>query len=170
MGEELKLSGKTVPCPVCSKNTALEEGAGGITSWLCVNCGYTSNTMFEENNADFQTTPKAIMNLKKWDALRSLYWIPTVINMPTRGLIFPEKHGKQIIWTYVPMVDIPIEEQKDYPIAGQDGEFYKKKLDADKAEKHSNFYDALKAMGAIVELDDLQENVIEEKKDAQAKA
>jgi len=166
MAEELKLSGKTVPCPVCSKKTALEEGAAGITSWLCVNCGYTSNTMFTDDNPDFLTTPKAIMSLKHYDDERALYWIPTVINMPTRGLIFPEKHGKQIIWTYVPMVDIPIEEQRNYPIANQEGHFYKKKLDADRAEKHSNFYDALKAMGAIIELDELKENVIEENEDA----
>jgi hypothetical protein len=138
--------------------------AGGITSWFCVNCGYTSNTTFVDGNVELQTTPKAILNLKKFDVLRAIYWIPTVINMPSRGLIFPEKHGKQIIWTYVPMVEIPIEEQKNYPIAGQDGKCYSKKLDAEKAEKHSKFYDALKSIGAIIELDELQENVIEKKK------
>lgn len=165
MSGELKLSGKTVICPVCSKHTALEETADKITSWLCASCGFTSNTLFVKNNSEFNSTPKSIMNLKFYDKERKIYWIPTIINMPSRGLIFPEKHGKQIIWTYIPMVEIPENEQKDYPIPNSN-KFYKKKLDADMAQRFTNFYDALKAIGAIIELDELKENIIGENSNA----
>jgi hypothetical protein len=163
MAEELKLSGKTVDCPVCNKNAALEEDTAGITSWLCVNCGYTTNSMFIENNSEFAGTPAVILKLKHWDALRNIYWIPTVINMPSRGLIFPEKYGKQIFWTCVLMVDIPEKEQKNYPIADREGKFFTRKLDTDNAKKFTKFYEALKQLGAIIEMDEFEETIIEEK-------
>lgn len=159
--EDIKLSGKTIPCPVCEKNTALEEAQEGITSYLCVSCGFTSNSTFVEGNAELQATPEAILKAKVRDEVRQIWWIPTVINMPTRGLIFPETHGKKIMWTYVPMVDIPVEEQSNYPIPNQEGEYYKKKLDSDSTQRFTQFYDALKEMGAVVELDELKENVKE---------
>jgi len=166
MSEELKLSGKTVLCPVCSKKTAIEENAGGITSWMCVSCGFTANTTFTENNSEFKGTPQSIINMKHWDATRNIFWIPTVINIPSRGLIVPEKHGKQIIWSCMLMVDIPPEEQHNYPIADSTGKFYERKLDATKTLQYTRFYDAIKSLGAIIELDGLDENVKEEKYDA----
>jgi len=166
MAEELKLSGKTVQCSVCTNKTALEEDIGGVTSWLCVNCGYTSNTMFTSDSVEFKSTPLAIMNMKHWDEEKQLMWIPTVINMPSRGLIMPEKHGKQVIWTCILMVDIPAEEQHNYPITEQPGKFYKRKLDVNQTLKYTKFYDAIKSLGAIIELDELEETIKEERFDA----
>jgi len=101
--------------------------------------------------------------MKHWDSERQIYWIPTVINMPTRGLIFPEKHGKKLMWVYVPMVSILEEDQRNYPIPGSTTEFYKRKLDSDETKRFTEFNDALVAIGAIIKLDELKENISEEK-------
>lgn len=160
MGEGITLQGKTVECDVCGKNTALEEEYEGITSWMCISCGYTTNTRMKKNCKELLMSPITIQNLKHWDKTRKLYWILTVINMPTRGILFPEEHGKQIIWNYVPMVEIPESEQKDYPIPNQDG-YYKKKLDSDQSKKFTRFSDALTEMGAIIKTDTLDNSLLE---------
>ena len=160
MDEQFKPDGgKTVDCAVCSKNTALEEVEGGVISWMCVNCGYTSNTLYKKNSSTirkvFSTSPKLINDLKFYDKDRFIYWIPTVINMPTRGLIYPEGSKSQLIWTYIPMVDIPEDEQEKYPIENQVGKFYKRKLDPTQSKKFTRFYDALKEIGAIIQVENL---------------
>lgn len=152
--------GKTVDCVVCGENTALEETEGNVTSWMCVNCGYTSNTLYKKNSMTirkvFSTSPKLINDLKVYDNKRFIYWIPTVINMPTRGIIFPEGSKSQLIWTYVPLVDIPEKEQSKYPAGDQSGKFYKQKLDPTQSKRFTRFYDALKEMGAIIQVDKLE--------------
>lgn len=162
--EFVSTSGETVECAVCGENTALEESESNIISWMCVNCGYTSNTLYKKNSITFRkvisTSPKLINELKVFDNKRFIYWIPTVINMPSRGLIFPEGSKSQIIWTYIPIVDIPEDEQKNYPIANQNNKFYKQKLDPTKSKKFTRFYDALLEMGAIIRVDKLENPII----------
>jgi len=152
-------SGEMVDCPVCGNHTALEEKEGDILSWMCINCGYTSNTLYKKNSSSiqkvFSTSPKLINDLKMYDKKRYIYWIPTVINMPSRGLIFPEGTKSQIIWTYIPIVDIPENEQKNYPVGDQTGKFHTRKLDPVKAKKFTRFYDALQEMGAIIRMEKL---------------
>jgi len=152
-------SGRTVECAVCGDNTALEEVDNGVTSWMCINCGFTSNTMYKKNSMTIRkvisTSPKLINDMKVFDKKRFVYWIPTVINMPTRGLIFPEGTKSQIIWTYIPIVDIPEKEQKNYPIANSNKN-YTQKLDPTQAKKFTRFYDALKEMGAIIQMENLE--------------
>ena len=131
--------GNTVECAVCGEDTALEEVEGGVTSWMCVSCGYTSNTLYKKNSQQirkvFSTSPKLINDLKFYDKKRFVYWIPTVINMPTRGLIYPEGTKSQLMWTYIPIVEIPESEQHKYPINNQNGKFHTQKLDSTQSKK-----------------------------------
>ena len=154
----LELQGKTVQCDVCGEETALEEEYQGVTSWLCVSCGYTTNTTLKKNSKELLMSPMTIQKLKHWDKKRQLYWILTVINMPSRGILFPEEMGNQIIWTFAPMVDIPESEQKNYPIPNQAG-YYTRRLDPDNAKKFTQFYDALQEMGAVIKMDKIDKKV-----------
>ena len=77
--------------------------------------------------------------------------------MPTRGLIYPEGTKTQLIWTYLPIVEIPESEQNKYPIDNQIGKFHTKKLDPTQSKKFTRFYDALKEMGAVIQLDNFEE-------------
>lgn len=152
-------AGITVKCAVCGDKTALEEIEGREISWMCVSCGYTSSTLYKKNSPTirkvFSTSPKLINDLKFYDKSRFIYWIPTVINMPARGLIYPEGSKSQLIWTYIPMVEIPESEQNKYPVENQVGKFYKQKLDPTQSKKFTRFYDALKEMGAVIQVDNL---------------
>lgn len=149
MFNDIVLNGKTIKCFVCDEKTALEEEFEGIISWLCTSCGYTSNTQLKKDSKELLMSPKTIQMLKKWDEKREIYWILTVINMPTRGLLFPEEHGSQIIWTFVPIMDIPKEEQHNYPIENKSNSFHTRKLDPTHSKKFTRFSDGLIEMGAL---------------------
>ena len=159
----VSVSGKTVDCAVCGENTALQEAENDITSWMCVSCGYTSNTLYKKNSQQirkvFSTSPKLINELKFYDKKRHIYWILTVINMPSRGIIFPEGTKTQLIWTYIPIVDIPEAEQINYPIDQQAKKHHTRKLEPTQAKKFTRFYDALKEMGAILQADNFDNPV-----------
>jgi len=148
--DNFKTTGKKVKCIACGNVTALEETYQNITSWLCVECGYTSNTGLVEDSMELKLSPKTIQTLKIHDKKRNIYWIPSVVNIPSKGMLFPESYGKNIIWLYVPMVDIPEKEQKNYPIPDTENKFYKKRLDIEQTKKFTRFYDGLKEMGAII--------------------
>lgn len=149
---DIKLSGKTIICPICNNETALEESQDNVTSWLCTSCGYTSNSLFTEDSNEFENTPKGILSLKKFDEERNIWWIPTVINIPSRGIIFPEKIGRKIIWNHVPIVEIPEEERHNYPIANTNNQYHTRKLEPVHAKKFTEFSEALTEIGAIIEM------------------
>ena len=70
-------------------------------------------------------------------------WIPTMMTLPT-GMLYPFNNEEgNMKWGYAKMEDIPQEERKDYPVPGQDGKFYERKYDTDKARVYDHFYEAL---------------------------
>lgn len=155
------LTGKMIHCPVCQEKTALEEKDthSKLTSWLCVNCGFMSVETYRENTKELRNvlkgSPQLIIDSKFFDEKREIYWIPTIINMPTKGLLFPIGTPKNLIWNYAPIEDIPIEEQKNYPVPGKEGHFYSSRM-SNNVQQCINFYEALKAMGAIIRPEELE--------------
>ena len=96
-----------------------------------------------------KTTPQLVKDLKIYDFTREVYWIPTVINMGDRGIIYPEGTTDSWKWKYAKVVDISEKLQKDYPIPGTDDEYYTTMLDVENAEefKSVEFLKACEAMG-----------------------
>jgi len=141
---------KKITCPICKSSDCFEEENESGQSWLCINCGYTTNTKLTKDTTELKNSPVMIQNRAFWDDEKKLYWILSVINLPSKGIVFPEEVGDDITWNYLPLVDIPAEEQFKYPIAGSESKFYTKRLDVDKMEKYYTFYDAIKKLGAIV--------------------
>ena len=142
-----------ITCPVCKSKNCFESIDNNITSYLCLRCGYTSNSLLKESSESLEkileTTPQLAKDLQIFDSTRELYWIPTVINMGERGIIYPEGTTDNWKWKYAKVVDVPKESQKDYPIPGKDDEYYKTMLDVENAEEFENteFLEACKAMG-----------------------
>ena len=57
-------------------------------------------------------------------------------------------------WKYAEVVEVPKEEQKQYPIPDKEGEFYTEKLDIDNATTYGQyeFLEACKTMGITMEV------------------
>jgi hypothetical protein len=114
-----------------------------------------SNSHYTEDNLDkVENTSQLVNELKFLDEERQIYWYPSVVNMGTKGVIFPEGNTENWVWKYAEVVEVPEEEQKQYPIPDKDGEFYTEKLDVENAETYGQyeFLDACKKMGITMEL------------------
>ena len=157
--ETFKATGKQVTCPICSMNTALEEGEGSFLSWMCVNCGYTSSALYRKGSPALRnilnTSPQLIRDRQVFDNERSIVWIPTIIQMKT-GMIYPEEKNNVLVWRHAKVVEIPKEEQQSYPVPGKEGHFYDSRLDTENAKSFDSFYEALKSLGAIITVPELE--------------
>jgi hypothetical protein len=147
---------KLVNCKCCGSNACYESEfttqEGPITTWMCMTCGFTSNTTMENNSKLLtqieETTADLIKDLKQ--VHDNLVWFPTVITMPEKGMIFPEpiKGKEDWQWTCVKAVAIPEEDQSKYPDPKNPGTFYKNRMDMHNLLR----YDKLCFMDAAGEL------------------
>ena len=147
---------KLVTCKCCGSDACYESTftteEGPINTWLCMTCGFTSNSTMTEDSEGLKQTMELTADLIK--NLRQdhdgLAYFPTAITMPNKGMIFPEpiKNTDDWGWTVVKAIPIPKEEQENYPDATNPGTFYENKMDM----KNMKRYDKLCFMDAAEEL------------------
>ena len=151
---------KKVDCPHCYSKNCFEstEEATNTISYLCLKCGYTTNSYFTEDSealqTSFSTAPSLITELQFFDESRKLVWIPCVLNMGKRGIIYPKGTPNNWNWFYAKVVDMNQTEQKAYPIPGKKGEYYKSRLDVQNAMQFEwdDFIGACEEMGITADL------------------
>jgi len=144
-------------CPHCgSHNCFHEEVEEGVTSYLCMGCGYTSNYLFKTDSEVLegyeQPMPQLFKDIKYVDAERGITWYPTVMNVPTLGIVFAD--GTDALswkWRAAPAVDVAEGEKEKYPIPGNPGEYYTRRIDMSLAKdfEQNQFTDACKYIGLI---------------------
>ena len=148
---------KLVVCHCCGSDACYQSDfktqEGLIKTWLCMTCGFTTNTTMKTDGEALKQTLELTAELIK--DLRQdhngLAWFPTAITMPNKGMIFPEpikKGKKEWQWTVVKAIPIPEEEQHKYPDTTNPGTFYKNKMDM----KNLKHFDKLCFMDAAEEL------------------
>ncbi len=149
---------KNITCPVCFTDThCFEEVQETFSSYLCFKCGFMSDSRLEIGSAklteSLKQSPQLVRNSKFEDKERNIVWYPSVVNMGPKGIIYPEGRPDSYVWKYAKVVDIPDSEQKKYPVAGKEGEYYKTRLDTDGASSYGRyeFLDACKEMGIAVD-------------------
>ena len=145
-----------IECPNCgSKNCFEEPLQNNVFSYLCVGCGYTSNTLLvpgtEIHNKAQKSNPKILNDLKYYDEERNIHWYPSVVNMGKLGIIYPDGTVFDWKWKFASVVKVDEEESKNYPIPGKDGEFYTERLDVENAVEFGQyeFLSACKTMGIV---------------------
>ena len=152
-----QIGDKLIECKCCGSNACYESEfttqEGKINTWLCMTCGFTSNsTMTEDSEGLKQTmelTADLIKNLRQDH--NGLAWFPTAITMPDKGMIFPEPikgTENEWMWTVVKAIPIIEEEKEKYPDPTNPGTFYKNKMDM----KNMKRYDKLCFMDAAEDL------------------
>ena len=147
---------RVIDCPICYDTDAcFEDTQETFKSYMCFNCGFMSNSIYTEDNLDkVENTSQLVNDLKFLDEERKIYWYPSVVNMGPKGIIFPEGNVENWSWKYAEVVEVPKEEQEQYPIPGKDGEYYTTKLDVDNALTFGQyeFLEACKKMGITTEV------------------
>ena len=148
-----------IDCPVCfDTNQCFEETVenenGEFKSYMCFNCGFTSNSSYKWDSPELkkaQLGSSQLMNdISFYDEERELMWFPSVLNMGKLGVIYPD--GVQNNWNYklAEVRKLTELEKKDEKYDGHDSI-----LDVENAKTYGQyeFLDACKEMGIIKELD-----------------
>ena len=133
---------KVITCPVClDTNQCFEEVQETFSSYLCFRCGFMSDSRYEigslQLTENLKKSPKLVRESKFEDTNRNIVWFPSVINMGSLGMIFPEGTADDYVWKYAKVIDIPKEQQPLY-------DNHTQRLDVDNAETYSQ-YEFLKA-------------------------
>jgi len=133
----------------CSKNTTTD----GAEIYLCWTCGMSTNSElidgseFEKQN--FESTAELIKDLKQIH--NNLAWYPKVINLPEKGMVFPEWNNRVKDWYWAAVKAIPVteEEKEKYPDPLNPGEYYKFKMDTQNIKRYDKmcFMDAVEQIG-----------------------
>ena len=135
-------------CPLCEEQSLHVIGdEGTMETQQCINCGYATSTKFvgtKEDNEMYKTLPKEMQSWSKEVNVR--VWIPSMITLPF-GTLYPFNIDGKMKWACAEMVDIPEEEQNNYPREDGNG-FHTKKYDTD---NHKIFDTFLEAMGEMNE-------------------
>tara|TARA_B100000902_G_C27268547_1_gene895006 strand:+ start:1329 stop:1769 length:441 start_codon:yes stop_codon:yes gene_type:complete len=138
---------KVITCPHClDTDNCFEEVQENFSSYLCFSCGFMSDSRYEVGNIELienlKKSPKLVRESQFEDKQRNIIWFPSVINMGTLGMIYPEGTMDSYVWKYAKVIDIPKEEQHKY-------NNYNQRLDVENAQtfEQNNFMGACKAMG-----------------------
>lgn len=144
-------------CPLCESHS-LHMMTDEIKTRQCINCGHaTSDNLHAHYNVDDVLNTDIIDNLsddmKKWHKIKNnMIWLPSFITLPL-GMVFPfadeDENGETMKWGFAPMVEIPKNEQPNFPVEGHKDKFHAQKYDTDNAEMFDEFILALSKMNEL---------------------
>lgn len=153
--EPTKITCPHCGAPECFEDTQTIPDGEDLTSYMCMECGYTSTSLNVDGSPiinQYESQTAELIKDLRWVDDKNLVWYPTVLNFPSYGIIFPDGVNKMDWkWTAAPAVDVAPEEQKNYPIPGQVGKFYERRIDMNASRKFLNndFYGACLFLGFI---------------------
>ena len=132
-------------CPLCEERALHLIGKEDYQMQQCIGCGYVTFEKFKlhgkslENNEGYNSLTGDMKHWVKIDNDR--IWTPSIFTLPT-GMLYPmDDKSKNMKWAYSKMVDIPEDEQENYP-NGQGG-FYTRKYDVKNPKIYDEFVFAL---------------------------
>ena len=139
-------------CPLCKERALHVIEQDDIGTQQCISCGYGTTSRFigtKEDNEVFKTLPEEMQSWSK--EANDRIWIPTMFTLPF-GTLYPTNVGGEMKWGFAEMVDIPEEEQKNYPKEGGNG-FHTKKYDTENAKIYDEFIYAMAEMNERAKAD-----------------
>ena len=140
-------------CPLCEEKSLHVIEEDGIGTQQCINCGYASTSKFigtKEDNELYKTLPEEMRSWSK--EANDRIWIPTMFTLPF-GTLYPTNVDGEMKWGFAEMVDIPEEEQKNYPVEGDGEGYYTQMYDTENAKIYDVFLDAMVEMNKRAKAD-----------------
>ena len=112
-------------CPLCEDRGLHILSSNDTQTMQCLSCGYASSDKFLGNKENVPSYQSLTDEMKNWskEALGRI-WIPTMMTLPF-GILYPLDKDGEMKWGFAEMVNIPEEEQKNYP--DESGGYYKKR-------------------------------------------
>jgi hypothetical protein len=108
---------KLVNCKRCGSNACSEMSDDKITIWVCMGCGYTTNTFMTDNNTlkAEDVMPNLYKDLKFTDDT-GLNWYPNSVTLDDKSMVFAD--GTSVDdwkWAAVKSIEITDEEKEKFP-------------------------------------------------------
>jgi len=159
-----------VDCPICfdthqcfedtvtqeQDDLARADAPKEFKSYMCFNCGFTSNTAYTWDSPDLKKAQLGATQLMNdvafYDEDRKIMWFPSVLNMGQLGMVYPEGTKNNWVYKYAKVRKLSEEEQQEERYKG-----HAQILDVDNAITYGQyeFLDACKDMGIIKDLDNV---------------
>ena len=146
-----------ITCPNCLSDThCFEEDMNQVEdfkSYMCFNCGFTSNSSFTENSDTLKklldNSTQLVRDVILFDYDRKITWVPTTLNMGKLGIIYPEGTKTNWNWKLAEVRKLTPEERKDPKYQG-----HEHTLDMENSKTYGQyeFLDACKKMGIVKNL------------------
>lgn len=141
-----------INCPLCGERGLHVMGTmAADETRQCLSCGYVTAPKFKceklEDNVEYNNLTQ---EMKEWAKHEEGYiWIPTIMTLPF-GLLYPfNDEDKNLKWGFAEMIDIPEDEQKDYP--REDGKgYYTSRYDTDNANIYETFVEGMSYVNETV--------------------
>ena len=138
-------------CPLCEEHSLHVIEEDGIGTQQCINCGYATTNKFigtKEDNKTYKSLPEEMQSWSKEASDR--IWIPSMFTLPF-GTLYPTNVDGEMKWGFAEMVDIPEEEQENYP--DENGGYFKQRYDTDNQKVYDIFLDAMVEMNERAKAD-----------------
>ena len=147
-----------ITCPVDGGTNCFHERLKEGDTYMSFDCGFASNEHYKIGSQAIanvlEKAPQLVKDLAFEDEARGIVWIPSVVQIPGKGIVFPdgvstEKWG----YRFAPEVKIPPEEQKNWPVPGLEGTYYKDRLDMENSTPYewNDFASAIANLGLVIE-------------------
>jgi len=129
-------------CPLCEARGLHSVEQDDMQQ--CLNCGYVTTEKFKGNKETNTEYKNLSEDMQLWvREANDRIWIPSMIVLPF-GTLYPINIKKYMYWAIAEMVDIPEEEQENYP--DENGSFYTKMYDTDNQKLYDTFLEAMTKM------------------------
>lgn len=121
-------------CLKCGSQICYTNIIEDIKNYLCLSCGFTSNSKF--NDPEYlklseEGLPELYKDLKYIDPEGGI-WYPSTINFPEKGIIFANGTNKdEWKWAGVLAVKVKEEEKDKFKIPGTENKYYSHRIDMD---------------------------------------
>ena len=146
-------------CPLCEEQSLHVIGnEGTMTTQQCISCGYATSDKFDgtkEDNEMYKTLPEEMQSWSK--EANGMVWIPSMITLPF-GTLYPINIDGKMKWGFAEMVDIPKNEQENYPDGN--GGYFKQKYDTDNQKIYDMFLQAMAEMNEKAKQNSVPESKI----------
>jgi hypothetical protein len=82
---------KLIDCPRCASNACSEMSDGKVSIWICMGCGFTSNTTITDLNAEqMEVTLPELYKALKYKDQDGKYWYPNSVMLENKSMVFAE--------------------------------------------------------------------------------
>ena len=82
---------KLIICPRCSSNACSEMTNGVVTIWICMGCGFTSNTTITDKNyIEMEGTLPELYKALRFKDVDGKYWYPNSVMLEDKSMVFAE--------------------------------------------------------------------------------